>query len=55
MLRRSFVAGFSALLILAAIPGCSDTTKSAAAPYTPDPAQKGKDAPVKTMPKEKQI
>lgn len=53
MLRRSFFAGFSAFMILAAIPACSETTKSAA-PYTPDPALKGKDEPVKAMPKEKQ-
>lgn len=54
MLRRSFFAGFSAFLILSAIPACNDATPSVKS--TPSvPGAVGKDAPTGNVPKPKQM
>jgi len=55
MLRRSFFAGFSAFLILSAIPACNDATKPSVNAPASVPGAVGKDAPAGNVPKAKQI
>jgi len=52
MLCRSFFALFGTLLILSAIPGCTETKAPASIPPAP-PGAKGKDAPATNMAKPK--